>query len=141
MIQDYQYNRLYDDYNSDTKIIEDESNICFICFEYKLTHENKPIHLSEQNYYFKNCSCNGYIHNKCLMKWISYNSSCPICRRKIAKNTYYNGVVYNKYISTCINYMNNFCHSTLYASRLFFLFLVIFHIIIFGLYLIDIALK
>ena len=56
MIRDYRHNILYDDYtsdtngNTDTNINEDESNICFICFEYKLTYETRPIHLSQQIY-------------------------------------------------------------------------------------------
>lgn len=147
MIRDYRHNILYDDYTSDTNgntdsnINEDESNICFICFEYKLTYEAHPIHLSQQIYYLKKCPCDGYIHNKCLMKWLSYNSSCPICRRKIVKNTYYNAIVYNKYTSTSMKYMKIFCRSMLHASRFFCLFLVIFHIMIFGLHLIGIVLK
>ena len=75
------------------------------------------------------------------MKWLSYNSSCPICRCKIVKNTYYNAIVYNKYMSTSMKYMKIFSRSMLHASRFCCLFLVIVHIIIFGLHLIGIVLK
>ena len=55
-------------------------NECFICFEYKIDDKFSPITLKTQKIYFKNCNCDGAIHNKCLNIWIQSNKSCPICR-------------------------------------------------------------
>ena len=33
--------------------------------------------------YYTSCTCNGYFHNTCLLKWIYKTNSCPICRIKL----------------------------------------------------------
>jgi hypothetical protein len=63
---------------------KNSENECFICYE---TSCDKIIKLNNQNYYFKTCKCDGYIHKKCLDIWVDTTSKCPICRNFINKNT------------------------------------------------------
>ena len=71
--------RIVEDYNDEeinkTKIIENNDNICFICYENK-----NLITLKTQQFYYKICTCNGLIHKICLDKWYDNKQECPICR-------------------------------------------------------------
>ena len=71
--------RIVEDYNDEeinkTKIIENNDNICFICYENK-----NLINLKTQQFYYKICTCNGLIHKICLDKWYDNKQECPICR-------------------------------------------------------------
>ena len=58
-------------------------DFCFICYEIKITNEKKPMKLKTQQYYIKNCSCDGLIHKHCLDTWYSKTKNCPICRHDI----------------------------------------------------------
>jgi hypothetical protein len=65
---------------TDEKLIETKiANECFICLETNLSNE-LPIKLKNQILYFNICVCDGYIHNSCLKKWYTRQSTCPICR-------------------------------------------------------------
>ena len=77
--------RTYDPYYDDL-VINYEVNICFICYEH-LCENMKPIKLNSKIYYLKNCNCDGFIHKKCIDTWYNINSSCPVCRTAIVKNT------------------------------------------------------
>ena len=57
---------------------------CFICYEIS---NNPPIRLKNNNYYQQKCSCNAWIHQKCLDIWYNIKQTCPICRINIIKNT------------------------------------------------------
>jgi hypothetical protein len=57
---------------------------CFICYE---IINKPPIRLKNNRYYQQNCSCNCWIHKKCLDSWYNIKQTCPICRINIIKNT------------------------------------------------------
>ena len=90
--------RLVDHYNDEINIKEDEKEImeCFICYESSYENELKPIKLNSNNYYLKECSCNGYVHNKCLSIWYSKNKKCPICRKFMTEKTNISVIIFNK---------------------------------------------
>ena len=75
--------------NDDILLLDEKEKICdcFICYE--LLNENEmPIKLNNNSYYLKNCNCYGFIHKKCLDKWVNSNNSCPVCRISINKINY-----------------------------------------------------
>jgi len=74
---------------------------CFICFDVNTSDGMKTIKLADQKYYFKNCVCDGPVHNECLKIWFDANSSCPICRIKMIK-TNQNIIIVFDYFSYCI---------------------------------------
>jgi hypothetical protein len=57
---------------------------CFICYE---IINKPPIRLKNNRYYQQKCSCNCWIHKKCLDSWYNIKQTCPICRINIIKNT------------------------------------------------------
>ena len=57
---------------------------CFICYE---IINKPPIRLKNNCYYQQKCSCNCWIHKKCLDSWYNIKQTCPICRINIIKNT------------------------------------------------------
>ena len=63
---------------------DDPSAECFICFEYILDNYQKPSQLNNLHY-IKQCSCNGFVHPKCLDIWFLQNNECPICRSSMYK--------------------------------------------------------
>ena len=84
--------RVVDHYNIDLnekneKNKNNEKIECFICFETVIENELQPIRLNLNNYYIKKCSCDGFIHKKCLDIWYSNNKKCPICRKFMCDNT------------------------------------------------------
>ena len=73
--------------NNDNDNDNDINSIeCFVCYEIRNENECNPIKLRSQIYYSKKCSCDGFIHKKCLDKWFNTNKSCPICRNNIYEN-------------------------------------------------------
>ena len=59
-----------------------EEELCLICWQ--PTEKNNIIKkLSHFSDVSVSCKCNPYIHQLCLINWISINNSCPICRTKI----------------------------------------------------------
>lgn len=65
----------YNDYN-----IPDE---CFICYELSTETECHTIRLKTIIKNNKKCSCDGWIHKKCLDIWFNKQHKCPICRNSI----------------------------------------------------------
>ena len=65
---------------------------CFVCYELSTETELTTISLNSQTNYNKLCRCDGWIHNKCLDKWIKNQKKCPICRHEITKRN--NDIVY-----------------------------------------------
>lgn len=60
---------------------------CFICYETSLEDKEVPEKLTEQTIYFKECLCDGWIHNTCLKTWYDKSHKCPICRKYMSKIT------------------------------------------------------
>jgi hypothetical protein len=57
---------------------------CLICWD-KYTTNNNVYKMQSlfSSMYYTSCTCNGYFHQNCLMKWIYKTNSCPICRIKL----------------------------------------------------------
>jgi len=74
----------YDDnqYNSFSCVPQE----CFVCYEIRNDLEPSTISLKSDVKYIKNCSCNGWIHKKCLDIWYTNQRKCPICRKEIREN-------------------------------------------------------
>ena len=62
-------------------------NECFICLEVYFDKLN-TIKLTKMKDYTKECSCDGWIHEKCFNKWHNVNKKCPICRTVIVFTNY-----------------------------------------------------
>lgn len=77
--------RTFEPYYNDDIELYNETNFCFICYEFLYENE-KPFKLNSKIYYLKNCMCEGFIHKKCIETWYNINKSCPICRNPIFKN-------------------------------------------------------
>jgi hypothetical protein len=75
----------YDDndiiYDEDHNIIYNNEQ-CLICWDKYTPNNNiyKMQSLLSSSIYYTPCTCNGYFHNTCLLKWIYKTNSCPICR-------------------------------------------------------------
>jgi hypothetical protein len=62
---------------------EPEIKECFICLQAQETDDDDvTTRLSYQACCSNWCDCDGWVHTKCLNKWYSINSACPICRFK-----------------------------------------------------------
>lgn len=83
------------EYYEEECIQEQYNDICFICFEYEIENEIKPINLGNQCFYIKDCVCNGSVHQYCLRKWFDKNKTCPICRIKVIENNKATTIVYH----------------------------------------------
>ena len=61
---------------------------CLICWDKYTTNNNvyKMQSLLSSSIYYTSCTCNGYFHHNCLLKWIYKTNSCPICRIKFEFN-------------------------------------------------------
>lgn len=65
--------------------LEDSNKECIICW----LPSNKDIpvkSMKEYLYFNSNCKCNVYFHDNCFKTWLTKESSCPICRKKISVN-------------------------------------------------------
>lgn len=80
------------DHNQDICYCIDQENKnnkpeeCFICYENQTESKLNTISLRSELNYIKDCTCNGWIHKKCLDIWYKKNKKCPICRIEIAEN-------------------------------------------------------
>ena len=102
------------------KTIDNEE--CFICFQFLIDNEVKPIQLQEQLCYTKKCNCNGWVHKICLDRWVDNTSSCPICRNKIIKHNYNN---FQIHIIKIYNHINqHFYKLNDFILFIFFLYFV-----------------
>ena len=81
--------------NNEKPIVYNE-NECFICLEVYFDNL-KTIKLNKMEEYIKDCSCDGWIHEKCFNNWHIVNKKCPICRTVIVftKYEYFVLVIYN----------------------------------------------
>jgi hypothetical protein len=70
-------------YSIDQENEVNKSDECFICYEFQTDSELTPISLRSELNYIKECTCNGWIHKKCLDLWCKKNKKCPICRIEI----------------------------------------------------------
>ena len=86
---------------------------CIICLESNDTN-NSLIHL---NTYPQQCSCDSYIHAKCLNDWYKYHRICPICRTPIdiPSPTLTNHTNNNRQLNTFIECCNN-CIKTVFVK-------------------------
>ena len=93
-----------------------EEDLCLICWQ--STEKNNIIkklsHFSDVSI---SCKCNPYIHQLCLINWISKYNSCPICRTKIYN--YYN--LDNCYTLTIYKFMY-------YIIPLYIIYFIYFYI-------------
>lgn len=87
--------RVCEHYDDNQPVIKEKYNECFICFEYKIDNEDKPINLLKQKIYLNNCICDGAVHNYCLKIWFDKNNSCPICRINVIENNNATIIIYN----------------------------------------------
>jgi hypothetical protein len=78
------------------KPIVHNENECFVCLEVYFDNL-KTIKLNKMEEYIKDCSCDGWIHEKCFNKWHIVNKKCPICRTVIVftKYEYFMLAIYN----------------------------------------------
>ena len=74
----------YDDNDNDHNIIYNNEQ-CLICWD-KNNNVYKMQSLLYSSMYYTSCTCNGFFHEKCLLKWIYKTNSCPICRVKFEFN-------------------------------------------------------
>ena len=105
-----------------------DNSECFICYEIKSTNDLEPIYLQNQQFYLKNCGCDGIIHIECLTLWFNNNKTCPICRKNMIKNDNASSVMfycvpYGVYIHS---YFNNFSLKLLSLKVLRFLSIFLF---------------
>ena len=75
----------FDESNDDIQILQEDDNICVICW-LPSEKNNKIKYMKDFSniYYF--CDCNVLIHIDCFNEWIikcPNSPSCPICRTKI----------------------------------------------------------
>jgi len=77
------YFRTFNHYDDDNIDIYNNEQ-CLICWETNNIYKMQSF-LSSSMYY-TSCSCNGFFHEKCLLKWIYKTNSCPICRVKFEFN-------------------------------------------------------
>jgi hypothetical protein len=91
-------------YNDDFVITPNEKDFCFICLDNENNYCNL-IMLNHQQMYICYCQCNGWIHHTCLRQWLDINQTCPLCRRRMIKNTYLQHFLAN---NQNIYFMNQF---------------------------------
>ena len=94
---------------------ENKENECFICFEVSNKYEKNPSRLSNKIDYFKNCQCDGWIHDNCLEKWYLLNETCPICRNKVV------------YINTEFHYIVHIIEFFLYIRNFIARFYIVYY--------------
>lgn len=89
-------NENYENNENNEKQIVYNENECFVCLEVYFDNL-KTIKLNKMEEYIKECSCDGWIHEKCFNKWHNVNKKCPICRTVIVftKYEYCVLVIYN----------------------------------------------
>jgi hypothetical protein len=125
--------RLVEHYNDDIVVYENNKiEECFICFEFIIEDNIKPINLKSQCYYLKSCSCGGWIHKICLDVWGLTNNKCPVCRNYMTKN--------NKIVSVMIKndtllkeiylFLHKFLHKNLFRILRFLFVTVSFFYVI-----------
>ena len=81
-------------YNDTCVIAPNKNDTCFICFENENNYCNL-IMLNRQQMYICYCQCNGWIHHTCLNQWLDIKQTCPLCRRRMIKNAYFEPLINN----------------------------------------------
>jgi hypothetical protein len=111
--------RVYEHYEEP---IQEQQDVCFICFEYLKDNENMPTNLFKQQIYLNNCNCNGSVHNICLKSWFDIYNSCPICRINVIENNSASIIIYN-YFPFGLKIYSFIKHTTIRTAKiLLFLF-------------------
>jgi len=86
-----------------------ENNDCLICLEINDSSDNICIRI-ENNFYTKDCLCDGWIHEYCLNIWYVKNKQCPICLSTMNKNQLIEpNIIIHKETRIGIFSRNNFC--------------------------------
>lgn len=134
VVDHYNYDT-YDLINVET-INNDNIDQCFICFEIKCPNGNYPIKLNSKLYYYKKCSCDGFIHKFCLDIWYNKSSRCPICRDIIEKRTQFTKLLLYNGTNILFIYLN-IKNNIGIIFRYFFIIFLFFEIIKFYLIIID----
>jgi hypothetical protein len=81
---------LCEHYDETDTLYDNINKECFICLQDISANELNKDRLNRQNLFIKNCRCDGFVHNNCLMKWFDKYKSCPICRKLVvSKNCVY----------------------------------------------------
>jgi hypothetical protein len=78
----------YDDTTNNISNDDDYDKQCLICWENQ-TKYNKLIKMNTLSIfspYNKLCCCSSLVHSECLLEWMQYKQSCPICRKKLLPN-------------------------------------------------------
>jgi hypothetical protein len=122
------YDVYYDKDDIQKSIVNQELEECFICYEFITENNMKTIKLRDQNYYMKKCSCEGYIHKKCLDKWYELNLTCPICRQQIIKidNIIFRVLNFNQnFVLIYLFFKNNIYYIKKYLVSIVFLYIFI----------------
>jgi hypothetical protein len=130
--------RVCEHYSDDHQNIQDQNNVCFICFEYEIDNEKNPINLRKHHLYLNSCICDGAVHKFCLKTWFYIHKSCPICRIKVIEynNTtliIYNFIPFGIKIYTFITFItsNTIRFISTMISILFLCILIDFYLILF----------
>jgi hypothetical protein len=127
------YFRIIDHYNDDFNELIDESincsnDECFICFQFRCDDGTPPIKLNYTNCYCKPCSCDGFIHKKCLDIWYNSSHKCPICRTLIERKPKMYTFIYNNCDYVFLIYIfikNNVIIFSRYITIIFFIYYTI----------------
>lgn len=97
---------------------------CAICLLSELDNNEKiDVMKNFEKKYYKTCSCNAHVHQKCLLDWYKYKKKCIICRER---NVY----MYKKVTCYCltlnyntyyIRYIKFYCNIFLIAGLIIFI--------------------
>ena len=99
-----------------------ENNDCLICLEINDSSDNICIRI-ENNFYTKDCLCDGWIHKYCLDVWYVKNKQCPICLSTMNKNQLNEpNIIINQEATVTIFNRNIFCVVVKFTFSLIFLY-------------------
>lgn len=103
-------NHYFDDSQNCVNIVNFvENNDCLICLEINDSSDNICIRI-ENNFYTKDCLCDGWIHKYCLDVWYVKNKQCPICLSTMNKNQLNEpNIIIHEQPTLVIFSRNNFC--------------------------------
>jgi hypothetical protein len=105
-----------------------EYNICFVCLEIKDPYQNEYCITLHNNLYIKICTCNGWIHKRCLNIWYNQNKQCPVCLCKMIQKMETRDVTCISIYSKINKIFKIICVNIVYIRLLFsFLSLVWFY--------------
>lgn len=116
------------------KCVYDETNngldICLICWT-PTKPDNHLKKLSDFSHINVFCNCQPKIHYLCLNNWITKNSSCPICRKKITLKISKKTTIIEMYYFYEEKYHICFYKSICFLSFIYFTFAFLYNIYFF----------